>query len=281
MKLPLVTLPPLQVSAEATLERPFVIYNEGSTSPLVLVCDHASNSLPAGYDHLGVDPRWFREHIAIDIGAACVTERLSHALQTPAILCAFSRLLIDPNRMVHDPTLIPEVSDNVEIPGNRNLSAEERQHRILSYHDTYHRGVDRVMRRLADSDIVPAYIGIHSFTPSMQGIARPWEVAILWNRDDRLATYMVDWLRHHTSFTVGENEPYAGHVAGYSMDRHGGGPGYPHVVIEIRQDLIGDHLGVAEWSDTLGRMLTEMLLDLAPFTPMAEDNPPESERAWD
>ena len=40
-------------------------------------------------------------------------------------------------------------------------------------------------------------------------------------------------------FTVGDNEPYSGALEGDTLWRHGTLRGLPHVLIEMRQDLVG------------------------------------------
>lgn len=266
MNLPITTDPPLKRPAAGDETAPYVRYNREAPSPLALVCDHASAALPAQYGTLGLEPPRFREHIAVDLGAAALTEFLARAVNAPAIMAAFSRLLIDPNRAVNDPTLIPAESDGVVIPGNQHLGGAERTLRIERFYEAYHRAVDAVMAGIAQRGDVPAFIGIHSFTPEMHGVARPWEIAVLWNQDDRLARYLVDWLNSQTRFTVGENEPYSGNVTGHAMGRHGDAKGYPNVVLEVRQDVITTENGIDEWGDLLARMLRDMVADMAPFT---------------
>jgi predicted N-formylglutamate amidohydrolase len=228
--------------------------------------------LPPGYGQLGLLKRDLERHIALDIGAARLTEALADSLGVAAIMAAFSRLLIDLNRGIDDVTLIPQTSDGTEIPGNLTLGGAERNRRIERYHESYHRSAAAMMENLQRRSGVPAFLGIHSFTPEMNGRRRPWEVGLLWNRDGRLARYMIAWLMKETPFTVGDNEPYSGRIAGYSMDRHGGWLGRPNAVIEIRQDLIATEEGVLEWAGLLGRLIGDMLRDLSPFAldPMFE-----------
>ena len=46
---------------------------------------------------------------------------MARALGAPAVLSNFSRLLIDPNRGLDDPTLVMRLSDGAIVPGNRHL----------------------------------------------------------------------------------------------------------------------------------------------------------------
>jgi predicted N-formylglutamate amidohydrolase len=212
----------------------------GGDGRVLLLCDHASNAVPADID-LGIDPALLDLHIAIDIGAAAVTRALAAALDAPAILATVSRLVIDLHREPDHAGLIPATSDGYRIPGNEGA---DRAARITRFHAPYHRCVrDQVRRRR------PALIlSIHSFTPQLEdgGTPRPWEVGILYNRDTRAARPAIDWFRAQGRVT-GDNEPYSGRAVNTTLNRHAEAQGIPSIAIEIRNDLIRDAGGVAQW----------------------------------
>jgi predicted N-formylglutamate amidohydrolase len=210
------------------------------SAPLLFLCDHASGALPPEYGDLGLEPGLFASHIARDIGAAAVTRAWAAHFKAPAVLAAWSRLLIDFNRGEDDPTLVMKLSDGSIIPGNRDVDAAETARRIAAYHGPYHAAIAGEIVRLGS----PSLFSVHSFTPVWKGTARPWEIGILWDRDDRLAAPLMRLLRG-AGFTVGDNEPYSGALENDTLNRHGTKAGLPHVLIEIRQDLIGDD-GVAK-----------------------------------
>jgi predicted N-formylglutamate amidohydrolase len=237
---------------------PFEILNPDGVSAYVFNCDHASGRIPDRYGHLGLDDAVLGRHIAWDIGAADVTRRLSTHLDAVAVFSGFSRLLIDCNRQTDHPTLIPPISDGVIIPGNVNIATADRAARIERYFDPYHRALDGVLDSAVKAR-VPALVSVHSFTPIMNGYERPWHIGILWNRDPRLAKALIAQLRMNTDLEVGENEPYSGRdMAGFSIHHHGGGRGIPHLLIELRQDLIDTHHGVEVWANRLGLALVAL-----------------------
>lgn len=240
---------------------PFDIVNPAATRDIVFICDHAEPSLPAEYGTLGLRETLFDEHIAYDIGAADMTHRLAQTLGATAVLSRFSRLLIDPNRAPDHEGLIPVHSDGVDIPGNFAVDAEERARRKSAYYDPYHRAIDRVLAEHREQDIIPAVIGIHTFTPIMQGAGRPWEAGILWNRDPRLAKPLLEILRRDPTLTIGDNQPYSGKLLSFSLDHHGGDHGLPNVVIEIRQDLVDTQDKAYAWADLLAEALLEIEQD--------------------
>ncbi len=237
----------------------FESINPDSDSGFLVVCDHASNALPPGYGTLGLAAAEFERHIAYDIGAAGVSRMLAEALDCPAVLARWSRLLIDLNRGPDDPTLVMKLSDGAIIPGNRDADpfrdAAEFERRIALFYEPYHAAIEAALARAGDT--VPAIVSIHSFTPHWRGRARPWQVGILWDKDDRLPHELLRLLRLEPGLTVGDNEPYSGRLKGDCLHRHGTVKGLPHVLIEIRQDLIADVAGQREWAARIEEMLRE------------------------
>lgn len=241
------------------------IVNPKASAPLLLVCDHASNFIPRALDNLGLDETHLWRHIAYDIGVAEVTRQLSRRLGATAILCGFSRLVIDPNREPGAPSSIPDVVDGVAIPGNRILSEAACRGRIEAFFRPYHQAIEDRVRVLMARSQAPAVVSVHSFTPVMDGSERPWQVAALWDRDPRLPLPFMTTLRS-LGFTVGDNEPYSGRdFHGYTMQRHADAQGLANLLIEIRQDLIDTSDGVEEWSEILGGTLRDILADPAVY----------------
>ncbi len=228
---------------------------------LLLICDHASNHIPDRFKGLGLPPEQLGRHIAWDIGAAPVTRRLAALFGAKAILSQFSRLVIDPNRALDDPTLIMKLSDGAIIPGNRDLSENERQDRIDQFYVPYDDAIDRSADHVVAHHESPKIVSIHSFTHSWRGIVRPQHIGLLWDQDDRLFRRLQDALTRHPGVVVGDNQPYSGRLEGDCMYRHGTSRGIAHVLIEIRQDLISDEAGVEKWSNLLFDALKRALDD--------------------
>lgn len=235
----------------------------GGKLGLLLLCDHASNMLPQGYGRLGLAAAHFDRHIAYDIGARDLTLALAAGLDCPALLSCYSRLLIDPNRGPDDPTLIMKLSDGAVVPGNANIDDAERRCRIDNFHAPYHGAIRHMIDAALAVGVVPALISIHSFTPSWKNKRRPWHAGILWDRDRRLAAPMLAGLAAMGGIVVGDNEPYSGALEGDTMSVHATARGLAHVLIEIRQDLIGQKSGVDEWAGRLARVIEPIMNDPA------------------
>jgi predicted N-formylglutamate amidohydrolase len=231
---------------------PFEAIEGDRTRGLVLLADHAGRALPDEYGDLGLPAAEFDRHIAYDIGVENVTRRLAARLGVPAVMARFSRLLIDPNRGEDDPTLIRQLYDGTIVPANYPMSDEERERRLERYYRPYHDAVGSMVASVATATgAAPFIFSVHSFTPSMQGRARPWHVGVLWDCDDRAVRPLLDMLSADPALTVGDNEPYDGALRGDTMFRHAIVNGYAHALIELRQDLIANPGDAGQWADRL------------------------------
>lgn len=240
--------------------QPFATVNAGGAAPIVLLCDHASNRVPAALDSLGLDEATRLRHIAWDIGAAEVTRHLAELLDAPAVLSGYSRLVIDCNRSVDDPTAMRQISDGVIVPGNRELDANARTQRAEACYWPYHAAVTGAIERVEARGVVPAIISIHTCTPVMCGFERPWHIGVLSNTDRRMADLLIAELSRDPALCVGDNKPYSGlDPHGYSIETHALPAGRPNVLLEIRQDLVDTRHGAQRWATLVRRALQAVL----------------------
>ena len=253
---------------------PFEVVNPSGRARAVLLCDHASRAVPAALDNLGLDHAVLRRHIGWDIGAADVTRRLAGLLDAPALLAGYSRLVIDCNRPPDTPGSIPVVSDGVAVPGNQGLDGGAARARHDACFRPYHQAIEAVIAQAGvngadEMTMGPAIISIHSFTPAMDGVERPWHVGVLWHGDHRMSAPLLAALRRDPTLPVGDNQPYSGRAPlPYTIPTHGEAPGRPHVAVEIRQDLIETPPGAAAWAERLAAALQTVLADPAVFEPL-------------
>jgi predicted N-formylglutamate amidohydrolase len=244
----------------------------GRRYPAVLACDHASRAVPLALANLGLGEAQLARHIAWDLGAGALADALGSQLGVPVVRAGFSRLVIDCNRRLDDPTSIVEVSDGDRIPGNLGMDPAQRARRAREVFEPYHAALAAALDQSgAATGVVPALVAIHSFTAVFGGQARPWHCGILWDRDPRLAVPMLAALRAEPGLVVGDNEPYSGrHPADYTVDTHGERLGRPHVCIEVRQDLLATPQGIGEWAARLARLLAPLLADPGLYVALPE-----------
>ncbi|MDF2996086.1 MAG: N-formylglutamate amidohydrolase [Xanthobacteraceae bacterium] len=238
---------------------PIEIIPAVASTGLLLLCDHASNALPPEYGTLGLPASELERHIGYDIGAAGIARELAGLLGAPAVLSHFSRLLIDPNRGEDDPTLVMRLSDGAIVPGNRHVDAAEVERRIARFHRPYHQAIERTIDDALAAGLIPVLLSIHSFTPVWRGVPRPWHAGLLWDLDERFARPLIEALEAPGDLIVGDNEPYDGALRNDCLYRHGTARGLPHVLVEIRQDLIADEAGQRAWAERLAALLPAIL----------------------
>ena len=232
------------------------VLNAAGTSPVVLVCEHASNFIPASYDGLGLSAADRQRHIAWDIGAAGVTRALSGLIDAPAFLAGWSRLLIDGNRPIGAPSSIPETSEATVIPGNRGLGAAERERRADRFFRPFHDRLSAFLdaRRAAGKDTW--LVAIHSFTPVFLGVARPWHAGILYGHSRDWGARLVAAF-DSPDRPVAANEPYMIEAeSDYLAPVHGEARGLPTVLFEIRQDLVATAAAEQDWARAIAALLT-------------------------
>jgi predicted N-formylglutamate amidohydrolase len=240
---------------------PYCVVNPGGQTNVVLVCDHGGRAVPGALDGLGLDPAQLGRHIAWDIGAAAVTRALAARLDAPALLAGYSRLTIDLNRPVEDLTSIREISDGVVIPGNRGLSRADIDARIGEIFNPYHDAVAAAVTARPQ----PAIISVHSFTPAMKGVARPWHIGVLYNSDARIATPFMAALSRDPELCIGDNKPYSGFdLFGQTIETHALPVGLPNVLLELRQDLVDTDDGAEHWAAIIADALAPVLRGLKP-----------------
>ena len=240
----------------------FTIANPQGRRPVLLVADHAGRAFPSALDRLGLDEAVFDRHIAYDIGIERLTRRLAERLDARALLHGYSRLLIDPNRPLDDPTSICRVSDGVVVPGNRTLTAADRRERVATLFTPYHQAIVAEVDDILARGERPALVSLHSFTPSFRGVVRPWHVGVLWDgQDGRLALPLMARLASDPQIVVGDNQPYSGEGRyGYTVETHALARGLTNALVEVRQDLIADPSAADAWAGRLAEALEPALV---------------------
>jgi len=229
-------------------------------SDFFVFVDHASNEVPSHLNDLGLSADVLQTHIAWDIGAHALAQEIGQRLKATVLSCGFSRLVIDSNRDPRVADSIPEVSDEVRVPGNQGLDDQMRNTRVRDYFDPYHQQLDECVAMIAGRDR-PFVVSVHSFTKRMSGAEqdRPWDVGLLWRDDANSAQVLMHWMRDHSDWVVGDNQPYDARLYNYSVDRHIGPRGLRHLTFEVRQD----HLAEPADIEAAGELLSRAILHVA------------------
>lgn len=239
---------------------PVQAVNAEGRADFVLVCEHAGAAIPRQLGDLGLPAAEMHRHIAFDIGAEGVARALAAQLDAPLLLQPYSRLVVDCNRPFSASDCIPEVIDGTCVPGNLRLSERDRRQRYAEIHEPFHREVTRLLDRRAAEGSPTMLVAVHSFTPRLVGgPERPWQLGVLSNRDASFAKlFLVGFQRLNPTTTSAHNEPYlVDDMGDYTIPVHGEGRGLPHLLLEIRNDLIGNAEGQRRWA----ALIAEALID--------------------
>ena len=229
--------------------------NAAGASLFVLLCEHASNFIPAEYEGLGLPQAELNRHIAWDIGVAELSRQLSGRLDAPLFLAGYSRLLIDCNRPIGAPTSIPEISELTVIPGNAGLSETARRQRAARFFLPFQHAVAAHLDARQAQARPTIVIGVHSFTPVFKGIARPWHAGVLFRQSRELGEAILAALQA-PGLVLAANQPYQiGALTDHSVPVHGEARGLDAVLLEIRQDLLADAAGIAVWAERVAAAL--------------------------
>jgi predicted N-formylglutamate amidohydrolase len=238
---------------------PLFEQNAAGRSPFLFTCDHYGRLIPRKLGDLGLPAGELTRHIAWDIGIAGVAETLSNHLDAQLIGQRYSRLVIDCNRPLTAAGSIPRLSEATMIPGNEALTREAAAVRRREIFDPYHQRIKKVIDQRQREAKPTILVALHSFTPVYAGVKRPWHIGTLYHRDASLPPLLLKALRAEPDLVVGDNEPYAvSDETDYTIPVHGEARGLINTGIEIRQDLIGDEAGQAQWAERLARMLGEI-----------------------
>jgi predicted N-formylglutamate amidohydrolase len=242
---------------------PVLEENATGRSPYLLTCDHYGRLIPQALGDLGLPESELTRHIGWDIGIAGVAHALSAQLDAHLIAQRYSRLVIDCNRPPVAASSIPRISEATTIPGNEGLAHDATEARRQAIFDPYHRRIAEVIDTRQREGIPTVLVSLHSFTPVYAGIARPWHIGTLYQRDTRLPPLVLKLLRRESDLVVGDNEPYAvSDETDYTIPVHGEARGLMNSGIEIRQDLIADAAGQLQWAGRLARAFAEIEVTL-------------------
>lgn len=238
---------------------PAITLNRSGTSPFILVCDHASNRIPAAYEGLGLDLITQQTHITWDPGALSVSLLLSKFLDATLVYATFSRLLIDPNRPIHSDALVPSVSAGQIIPGNSALDESERARRITNFHQPFHETIDHQLCKRLQAGQDSTLVAIHTFTPRYLNEARPWPVGLLPAKDLSFSQKLFDALRaDDATMNVGWNQPYAAADGVYcTLEKHADARQIQATLIELRNDELLTPAAINNWAEKLARCLVQ------------------------
>ncbi|MCX8280893.1 N-formylglutamate amidohydrolase [Phyllobacterium sp. 0TCS1.6C] len=248
-------------TADKLPESPVRVSNAAGRGRAIILCDHASNHIPAKFGTLGLSPIDLTRHIAWDPGALGVSNMLARLLDAPLVESCISRLIVDCNRPPNAPDLIPSISELTVVPANQQLDEAAIKERIALSHRPYHAAIeDLIGEREREGFPAPVLVAVHSYTPVYRGVSRPWHIGIIHDADTSIAAPLIEGLEQIEGLVVGDNEPYSpADRVYYTLERHASARRLSAVMIEIRNDLITTPHEEQVWAERLALLLKPII----------------------
>ncbi|WP_422052863.1 N-formylglutamate amidohydrolase [Shimia sp.] len=243
-----------------TLDDSEAVMIEGDIAPcdILFVCEHASRHFPDTFGDLGLSEDVRQSHVAWDPGALTLTRELAKRFDCSLVAGGVSRLLYDCNRPPEAPDAVPAKSEIFDIPGNVDLSEEDRHARVTQIYQPFKEAVEQVVEVVHPKAIVT----VHSFTPVYHGKQRAVEIGILHDRDTRLADKMLDAMSDGPFNTL-RNDPYGPeHGVTHSLKAYALPNKLPNVMLEVRNDLLADDATAAGVTEALAAAIAQGMAEL-------------------
>jgi predicted N-formylglutamate amidohydrolase len=233
----------------------------GNRFAVVVTAEHASSKIPDRYRGLGLSADQQQSHIAWDEGSKALAREIARQLSAPLVEGVVSRLVIDLNRSLHHSRVIPAVAFGVPVPGNEGLSAEERSRRIELYYEPFRSTAFLEVNRGVKSTGRCVHLSVHTFTPQLNGVVRPLDVAVLYDPRRRREAHLGERLAEKIAaagFRVRRNFPFRGVADGHTtgLRRRFPDKAYAGIEIELNQSLLG------EWKTAVAAVSGELASEL-------------------
>lgn len=242
---------------------PPVVENASAPGRLVLVCEHASNHIPARWGDLGLAAEQRRAHIAWDPGALGVARALAGMLDAVLVHAPVSRLVYDLNRAPDMAGAMPTRSEVHDIPGNAALTPADRAQRTAAIYAPFHHGLHALLMDRLARGLAPVLVTIHSFTPVYFGAPRAVEFGVIHDADATLPRAILTEAQARTALRAEWNEPYsAKDDVTHTLRLQATPYGLPNAMLEIRNDLIATPEAERAMAGTLAPVLAAALAHL-------------------
>jgi predicted N-formylglutamate amidohydrolase len=236
------------------------ILSAPESAEMIVVCEHASNHVPENLNCLGINDEVLQSHVAWDPGALGVAQHMATVFSAPLVQGEISRLVYDCNRPPEAEDAIPARSEIHDIPGNMNLTPDQRQQRIDWVYEPFRVALaDEIASRQSTLRLM---ITVHSFTPEYRGQKRDVEIGILHGDDARFAQAMMVTQPGGSPYLTMLNQPYsAADGVAHTLDLHGTANALPSVMLEIRNDLITTGTKQVKMANMLAAWIQRALLE--------------------
>ena len=236
------------------------VFRPDAEGPFVFVCEHASKWIPSFYNNLGASQEVIESHSAWDIGALALSKALSDRFDSPLVASKVSRLVYDCNRDPASSTAIVTRSENDDVPGNLDLSEDQRQQRVATVYQPFSDQLSSLLDHRLERSTDCSLVTIHSFTPIMHGKSRSVQIGVLHDSDSRFSDLILESVTDHPEYHIERNQPYGpDDDVTHTLTKHAIPRRLDNVMLEVRNDLLKDDSSVSTIAELLFGILSKAL----------------------
>lgn len=203
--------------------------------PLIITCEHAGNDIPIAFqENFSEAKEVLSTHRGWDIGALSIAQELTQQLQAPLFYESSSRLLVEMNRSLDNPSLFSEYTSGLE---------EAFKHRLIEeIYLPYRNRVITALEEIIHREQQALHLSVHTFTPVFQEEIRPTGIGLLFDPERtiefKFCQQLQEYLRKHLpQMQIDLNLPYQGTDDGFTtfLRKHFPADQYAGIEIEINQ----------------------------------------------
>lgn len=200
---------------------------------LFLTCEHGGNQIPTRYKKLFKEgSEVLKTHRGLDIEALGIAQKLKQKLKVPLVFSTTSRLVVDLNRTLKNPTLFSEFTTP--------LSKLEKNKILNTYYFPHWQKVRAALKKM-NSGIV--HVAVHSMTDHLNGKKRRMQLALLYNpafkEEVRFSSLWIKELRKEfPNFVIARNKPYRGDGDGLTCEMRKENQKYVGIELEMNQGML-------------------------------------------
>lgn len=181
---------------------------------VIISCEHAGNKVPPEYRHLfDADPAVLNTHRGLDIGALELTQTLGKTLDTDIYVHKISRLIVDLNRSLHNPSAFSEFMEGVDRNARKQL--------VRDYYLPHRKQVGQLVEKSVRNREPVFHLSVHTFTPKLGGVVRNADIGFLYDpRRDLEKKFCWHWRKKlqekMPELKYRMNYPYRGTMDGFT-----------------------------------------------------------------
>lgn len=205
---------------------------------IILTCEHGGNEIPVAYQQqFKSNKEVLKTHRGLDIGVLEIAKLMQKKLKAPFIYSTTSRLVVDLNRTLNNPTLFSEFM--------QPLPKAKLQKVLAKYYFPHWKKVRKNIQSVLRLKKRVVHVAVHSMTDQLNGQKRNMHLALLYNPAFKnevgfTSLWIVELRKEFPNYIIARNQPYRGDGDGLTceMRKEHRPDNYIGLEIELNQGML-------------------------------------------